>query len=123
MPFPSKLKTILIFTQAHSGSPPSQPARPAWGPTGWAMGLRYTKGQAQPGPLTSQRAQWPTLGWAIGLTPPGRAARPGPLETLTWDDEISLDLIHNMLLMHEKRLEQQNLVEENIVVLVNLVST
>ena len=41
----------------------------------------------------------------------------------TWDNEISLDLIHNMLLMHEKRLEQQNLVEENIVVLVNLVST
>ena len=69
IPFPSKLKTILIFTQAH---PPAKPAQPAQleGPQAGPRALDISR----PGLLTNQRAQWPASGWAMGLTPLGRAA-------------------------------------------------
>ena len=48
-------------------------ARPAWGPTGWATGLRYTKGPARW--LVNRLSGPPRAGpWALLL----RTGRPGP---------------------------------------------
>ena len=86
IPFPSKLKSILIFTQ----SPPSPPNLRAHE---LGHGPQVYQGPGPAGPLTSQRAQWPAPGWAMGLTPPGRLARPGQSETLTIQQHL---LYHNV---------------------------
>ena len=70
IPFPSKLKSILIFTQSPP-SPPSQgpPSPPnlrahklGHGPSSWATSLRFTKGPARPVDQSTGSVARPGLG-------------------------------------------------------------
>ena len=58
---PPPFRTQKYFNFYPKPTQARRPACPAWGPTSWATGLRFTKGPAQPAP-----------GWAMGLTSPAR---------------------------------------------------